>query len=321
MKFKRFKHLALPILLVTLTSCGYGLREYYEGNVYISPIFAENYYRFWDKRIDDKNEKNQITGSHEYLLDEELDLVFTAYEDDNFALVDPSSASELDYAKDYSIYDKDAYLGTGYGQTKKISRIEDSFKNGYVSKLFDGQMFCHGRYQEARVQIDEGGFGSIFKRESDNLDYFALSFKASYDYTRAGEYDFIDERKQDEHGNPIHCNNVPNNLNSGVTLKVSFYEKNDKGFEKHTFKYKIDMTTQTNPTESPGSSKCYIFFGFSFRNYELKRVNGFSISYDFDRTNKQDNPMRDLKDFDGNSITLDYSLMLYEAFLPNTTWH
>ena len=173
-------------------------------------------------------------------------------------------------------------------------------------------MFCHGRYQQARVQLDEDGFGAIFSKETDNLNYIAMSFKASYDYTHAGEYDFNDN------GTIEPNENVSNGLKTGVLLKISLYSKTDDGYEKNTFSYKVNDIL-TNPSESPFDPP-YKFFGFRLGNRHLSRVCGISIEYDFDRDSIADNPMGYLTDGNGNPVRLDYSLMFYEIFMPGTTW-
>ena len=42
--------LIVPSLI--LTSCGYGLKEVYNGVPYNSSNFVDNYYRVWNKNID-----------------------------------------------------------------------------------------------------------------------------------------------------------------------------------------------------------------------------------------------------------------------------
>ncbi len=304
--------LSVSFFAMTLSACGYGLKEYYSGDAYNSGNFQKDYYRVWNTKIDPKNEKNQIVNTNEYNLSSDSDYVFESYNDQNFRLCDEEAQQNLTYVDDYFSGDSDFYLDVGYGPTRKLSRTNSFFRYGYLSKLFDGQMFCHGRYQQARVQIDEDGFGAIFSKETDNLNYIAMSFKASYDYTHAGEYDFNDNGIVEEN------ENVSNYLETGVTLKISLYSKTEDGYDKNTFSYKID-NIKTNPKEDPFNPP-YKFFGFRLGNRHLTRVCGISVEYDFDRDNITDNPMGYLKDGNGNHVELDYSLMLYEIFMPDTTW-
>ena len=303
---KRFKLLSLIIPSIVLSSCGYGLREYYKGDAYVSGDFQKDYYDVWDSKIDKRSGKSAIISTETHELNADQDYVFTEYDDPNFRLVDSSSFKDLTYEDDYFPNDEDKYLDVGYGPTKKMSRLDKSFRYGILSKLFDGQMFCHGRFQYARVQIKESGFGKLFSKETDLNSYFAINFKASYDYTK---YDVADY-------SPWGATNIPNGLLTGVNLKISFYCKSNNGYIQKTFTYPVS-NIMTNGIESPG---IYTFFGFRTANYDLSRVAGFSVEFDFDRDDINANPMRDLKDKNGNPYQLDYSLMLYEVFMPNTTW-
>ena len=303
---KKIKLLSLIVPSILLTSCGFGLKEYYAGDAYTSGNFQKDYYDVWNSKIDKRNKKSAIISIENYELSEDKDYVFTKYSDPNFRLVDSASFKDLSYEDDYYPNDENKYLNTGYGPTKKMSRLDNSFRYGILSKLFDGQMFCHGRFQHARVQIKESGFGTLFSKETDLNTYFALNFKASYDYTK---YDVADY-------SPWGSTNVPNGVYTKVNLKISFYCKSNNGYIQKTFSYPVDKII-TNGAEEP---RIYTFFGFRTTNYDLSRVAGFSVEFDFDREDINANPMRDLKDKNGNPYQLDYSLMLYEVFMPNTTW-
>ena len=305
MKNNKHKFILLPIFFA-LSSCGYGLKEIYPGDAYASGDFQKDYYKVWNEKIDKRSGKCMIIRSETYELSSDTDYVFTEYDDPNFRLVDRDSFTNLNYEEDYYPNDENKYLGTGYGPTKKLSRIDDSFRYGYLSKLYDGQLFCHGRYQYARVQIDESGFGALFAKETNLNTYFALNFKASYDYTK---YEVVDYE-------PYGTTNVPNGILTKVNLKISFYCKEDKGYVQKTFTYPMENIV-TNGSERPSS---YSFFGFRTTNYDLSRVAGYSIEFDFDRDDITANPMKELKDKNGNPYQLDYSLMLYEVFMPGTTW-
>ena len=68
---------------LVLTSCGYGLKEVYDGVPYNSTNFVENYYRVWDKTIDHRNDGNKITKTLDTrVLDYEKDSVFTRMNND-----------------------------------------------------------------------------------------------------------------------------------------------------------------------------------------------------------------------------------------------
>ena len=286
----RFKILFLaPALL--LTGCGYGLKEIYEGSVYISVDYYENFYREWNQDINYHSEKSKVDNLDEdvYQLDKDKDHVFTKFGEENFAYNQP------DYEK-YS-YSSDIYEPPegqlSYGQTFALNKVEPSFKYGYVSKLFNGQMFCNARYEIARVQIDEDGFGMKFNKELDKHSYFALNFKAALDYRRDGKN-----------------TNIPGH-NSEINLIVNFYCKTDSPkLHRVPVSYQIDEIKTNTPEQINGGN--YVFFGFDLSNIKIDRCVGISIEYEL---------------ISDDYITAHpdegwtHCLLLYELFLPNSTWH
>ena len=145
-----------PALL--LTSCGYGLKQIYDGNLYNSPIWENNYYRHFDE-----NTKNS-DYTEEYIDDS--DLPFTSIQDDNFKILEPG-------VTEGQINDESS---NGFGPKNALSNVDESFKYGYTSKLFDGRMHCYGRYETVRVQIDESGMGTLFSKEMVKGEYFLMQF-------------------------------------------------------------------------------------------------------------------------------------------------
>lgn len=286
----RFKYLLLaPTLL--LSACGYGLKEIYPGTVYISVDYYENFYREWNKEINYHQDGNKVENiaQEPYILDEELDHVFTKFGEENFAYNQP------DYEK-YS-YTSDIYEPPegklSYGQTFALNKSEPSLKYGYTSKLFNGQMFCNMKYEIARVQIDESGFGMKFNKEIDHYTYFALNFKASIDYRRDGV-----------------STNIPAH-NSKINMLVNFYCKTDsQKLHRIPVSYQID-NVKTNMSETFDGSN-YVFFGFDLTNVKIDRCVGISIEYEL---------LEDeyIKAHPDEGWT--HCLLLYELFLPNSTWH
>ncbi len=299
MKKQSIKFALLFITPLCCASCSLLLDETYAGNAYNSPVFAENYYKTWDERIDEQSDKYIVSSETQVTLDESEDKVFTSYYSlgstqtvsSNLYLLD-SQTSSLKYSDDNSTGLDDSNLyGVAYGETRKMSRIDDSFRYGYLSKLFDGQMFCEGRYQLARVQIDTQGFGHMFSKELKDYTastYFALNFKAAVDYTNP-------ETPASTH-------------TSDIDLHISFYTRNtDNSLNKQTATYRIE-SIPTNASESHSSS-CYTFFGFSLAKFNISRLCGISIEYTL------------LRDEYAENYGLDYSLMLYEMMIPFTTWY
>jgi hypothetical protein len=287
MKKKPLYFALFAVMGVSLTSCGYALKEVYDGVPFNSTNYAENYYKVWDSRIDSSNNNNQITSKTSRVLEKDRDLIAYSYEDTTFDRLEPE-ANELDYYVD-SVSNNDHLIGEGYGPSKKLSRQDSSFKYGVTSKLFDGQMFCNSKYEQARVQMDEKGFGMVFSKEiyelpsaGQNAGYFALQFKASMDHTNK-------EMQPVAH-------------NQTVDLKISFYCKNDQGFDKVTY------VMENVVAEANGGN--YTFVAFKLNKDELKRIQGLSLEYTFKSIDKPSVA----------NLPLQKSLLIYEILMPYTIW-
>lgn len=200
---------------------------------------------------------------------------------------------------DENVFDKYA-VADEYGEEYKMNLVDDMFNYGYQSKLFDGQVQCLGYYQLARVQIDEGGFSMRFSKEGGELDYFAMQFKATTDNT-AKCYKLNSDELAQKDADMFH--------NSIVNLTISLYTKNDNNeIVKNDFNVEVDFL---NNTTNYGSY--YKFLAFSIKDYNLSRLVGLSFTYEVEDELINWNKTK--------GVDIDYSLMLYEVFLPYTNWH
>lgn len=287
---KRYLKFLVLGLSLPLSACGYALKEVYKGDAYNSPIFENNYYRVWDKGLKD------VELVHEYKINK--DTYFSSFDSEMFKAID-QEGSELTYEVDLA--NKEHPVETLYGQNRKLSKYSSTFSYGYISKLFDGQMFCNAHYQLARVQIDEQGFGRKFSKEGKGFDYFAINLKSSFDYTNTS-------------------NPAPNSILSEVDLTVNFYFKTSDGNRRFSVTMQ-DLKVPTN-TGDGNRRKDYVFAGFDFSIINtdyLSRVYGMSISYKKNGITNSDGS--DINPADKTEYEkLDHSLMLYEVFMPNTTW-
>ena len=103
--------------------------------------------------------------------------------------------------------------------------------------------------------------------------------------------------------------------NSSFTMNVTIYTKEQSKIVGH--KYYRDFTFDNRHTND---GSYYVFYGFEFRSDELSRMVGFSITLD----NLQDELVEwnKGKSIDGVPVPeIDYSLFVYEVFLPHTYWH
>lgn len=220
----------------------------------------------------------------------------------NHALADDefiTSFNEL-YKYDENVLISGYSSADDYGEDYKMNNVNEMFNYGYQSKLFDGQVQCLGYYQLARVQTDPNGFSMRFSKESDKLDYFAMQFKATTDNT-ADCYKVGSEEKAKNDSEMFH--------NSTVHLNVSLYTKNDANeIVRNSFNSTIEFD---NKSTNNGSR--YVFYAFSLKEYNLERLTGLSISYTMED---------ELVDWNKTKgIDVDYSLMIYEMFMPYTNWH
>ncbi len=298
MKLSRFKLLLIAPSLI-LTSCGYGLKEVYEGRPYDSSIFKENYFNVWDKRINPYKEGNKITVTKEnYILDEEQDKVFLSLKDATFKDCDDNWGNYA-YGYDKTAPEGDDEGKLAYGPAVKMTSLDDSFKYGVVSKMFDGQMFCNGDFQKSRTQVESinnddpsKGFGVLFSKETNNASYFMMNFKCSV-------------VKEDDQ-NLGRCDSM-------LELKISFFLKNDTGYTRVPVSYVVDnVPTNSGDGFAADRFNNYVCFGFKLDNIETDRLIGFSLQYEKISDSYSET-------HSGESVL--HAMMLYEVSFPYTTWH
>ena len=264
-----------------LSSCGFSTGYLVEGDRYNSATFKNNYYTHWDNEL--KNAKK---------VDVREANGITSYKD--IASIDPVAHSRYE--------DSDSY-----GANMKMNDVDDMFNYGYQSKLFDGQMVCGAQnghpefaYQLGRVQINSNGFSVRFEKESNDLKYFATQFKATTDNTvkcyKVGSEEFAQNDREQFH-------------NSTVELTISLYTKNDANeIICNPFHQQVQFD---NNMTNVGAH--YVFLAFDLTEYNLTRLVGVSYTFTYDD---------ELINWNKNKgIDIDYSVMLYEMFLPYTSWN
>lgn len=298
------KKLFILPLVVLLTSCGYDLKEVYAGDAYNNPIFEENYYDIYDYRIDKDNPNNTITSVKEVVPAS----FFTTYDELAESGLDKYVYNKTVNGKESHgfLYDADYKVDTsliadfndpnldpskkGYGPSYKLNRTDNIFSYGYISKLFDGNMFCNSLFQLSRVQLNEKGFGVIFDKEMvNNAPYLALNFKAA-----------VNEKNGERIGPHL----------SDIKFTFSFYSKSGSSFSETKFIFDLD-DVPTNPLEMHDNS-AYTFLVLPLAEYNLSRVAGFSMSYELENDTVIDGAV--------DKDAYQYALMLYEIFLPNSSW-
>ena len=151
----KIKHILLPLVAITLCGCSKTDKMYKLG-VYESPYFNSNY----------------------YLKDDIKDFVFTEKEETPLELCSSNSLQGLHEA-DKGGYVWEDPLGNRqdrlWGYHNNLGLVDESFKTGAISKLYDGRVRCDGLYQKSRAQLDKAGYNAKFPMTMSNCDYFAFS--------------------------------------------------------------------------------------------------------------------------------------------------
>lgn len=298
MKLSRYKLLLLFPALV-LSSCGYGLKQTYKGIPYASSVFAENYFNEWNKEINPFSDKNKIVSTSTEMVLGEEDHTFSSFNSQQFRDCE-ANWNTYNYIIDLEDNRPANDNSILYGQDVKLSAIDDSFKYGVESKLFDGQLFCNGGFENSRVQVEptnqgeQKGFGLLFKKECARASYFMMNFKACV--TREdGSY-----------------NGVIKDGKSKIVLHINFYVKGESGYKCVPVSYTLDNVF-TNMSEYHNNYTC---FGFRldrlFDNLNSTRIAGLSVQYEkVSDTYSDANP----------SEKTMHALWLYEISFPHSSWH
>ena len=114
---KKLFYILSIIPTLFLASCGYGLKQIYDGNLYNSPIWENNYYRTYEQGSDVISSKDEmINDGH---------LPFTSFSDPNFLLEEPNFKPGDNYSEETN----------SFSMTNALGNVSDSFKQGYKSKL------------------------------------------------------------------------------------------------------------------------------------------------------------------------------------------
>ena len=279
-----------------LTACGYGLKETYKGIPYHSSNFVENYFKEWNKLINPYSSENKIIEKRDVHSLNDDDLPFRSLDDVNFRDCDKNWNS---YAYNYDIYEPTDDSGRkAYGPAIKLSGYDESFKYGVTSKMFDGQMFCNGDYENARTQIEpineteESGMGVLFSKECNDASYFMMNFKCAIV--------------------PLSNQNIQGE--SDLQITVSFILKNNSGYTYVPVTTKVESVPTNSGDGLSERTNKYVCLGFSLKNLNISRLIGFTIQYE-----KLADTLSAKYGVEGEKIY--HALMLYEVSFPYTTWH
>ena len=162
------------------------------------------------------------------------------------------------------------------------------------------------------MQINRNGFSIRFSKESTDLHYFALNFKASTDNTK---------KCYPVDGTTLATTDTQLFHNSKINLTITLYNKTLNGIEGYPFSMDVEFDNKhTN------DGHYYTFIAFDLEDYELSRLVGVSleftvledalISYKEGKTYIEGGETKNV------DLTIDdYALFLYELFFPYTSWN
>lgn len=288
-----YKLTLIPLLGIILAACG-TTRELYEDGRFNSANFDYNYYTDW-------NHVDEITPNKTFTYK-----VTPVVSDTPYINVDPTNKTRiaglreedqmyndtlLDWNIDYPTED----FGKGYGPTKNLTTIDNSFAYGYLSKLYDGRVRCDGFYTRSRVQLDASGYGTFFPKALTSYKYFAFTARG---------------------GTGKQYENVLN-IDIKINYHLSFYVRNSE--TRSYVRYNFNMNNVPLQTNNGGRTSINLFYFEDVlgENWDKALVNTVAMSLTFDIAS---NPYDDLV-ADRNSGKCHFALMLYEVMLPDSTWY
>ena len=310
---RKIKYLLL-LPLTAITSCGYSASYLVEGNKYVSSVFKENYYTHWDNELKNASKEEAVNVTDKKIIAEQnYQYDLSTHYLHGLEDIDPNFFAEAPDVDEY-------------GEEYKMNSLDDSFRYGYQSKLFDGQMVCGGQngkdeYAQAkgRVQIQESGISIRFSKEGAELHYFAMQFKASTDNTAKDETGHNYKADGTEaHGDEDLFHE------SKLQLTITLYTKVGTSIVGHPFLVDIDLTGQVQQgvdihgdpkmVNKTNNGHVYTFLAFDLEEYDLVRCVGVSVEFKV-----VEDHLLDVNKEKGVDMT--YALFLYELFLPYTRWN
>ena len=282
------KILLLPISMVALTACGFSLKEVYRGDEYNDSVFENNYYDVWDEEL----KKVSESVADEIVMNDKEDTyhVFKSFNDNNLKILE-KNYEKYDYVSDKNYWQEPAEGKLSYGKEIALSKVDNSFKYGMISKLFDGQLFCNGKYQQARIQVranenNVNGFATRFIKEGYYGDYLMMNFKGA---------------TVGKDGKDVSLHSI----SFSIDLHLNLFYKDDNLIKKQKITYN-DLLVNSNIGDTHSRYTC---FGFGLNELDIPNERLVGISFDYDV--KKDGVIDDYQN----------AIFLYEISFVNSIWH
>lgn len=195
-------------------------------------------------------------------------------------------------------------LNEEFGRNNNLTKIDESFAYGYLSKLYDGRVRCEGKFQLSRVQLDKYGYATYFPKKLVNYKYFAFSLRGATDYENSST--------------------DPSPLRGTVYIdaNISFYRHivNSTQYDVVTFK----LLNIPIPCDNGGDTNLVTIYladdmvidGVLNRNYYYDISDAVAMSFDYELKTTRD----DLSDDSQVEKNHHFAVMLYEVLLPKSSW-
>lgn len=272
------KFIFLPLVALCLCGCS-KTDKLYKLRAYESPYFNSNYYL--------KNDTKDFVISREI-------------NESALELCADNSLKGIKEADRGGYVWKDQRNENMWGYHNNLGRVDEAFKKGAISKLYDGRVRCDGLQQKSRAQLDKVGYDAKFPLTMSDCDYFAFSCRGG---TTLPEHTLKDKDK----------------TNFKFNFKVGFFTKDNENSGQY-IKHIYELNNLLIDTDNDSATDLVSF-------YVEKKENGKSVLEDtvamsiewecvdeaLDEFNLTDDRLVKEKDH--------LAIMLYEVFLGNSTWY
>ena len=195
-------------------------------------------------------------------------------------------------------------LNNEFGRNNNLTKIDNSFAYGYLSKLYDGRVRCEGKFQLSRVQLDKTGYATYFPKKLESYKYFSFSLRGATDYENSS-------------ANPSPLRGMVN-----VDIHISFYRHivNSSQYDVVNF----DLANVPIPCDNGGDTNLVTIYmaddiyvdGVLNRSYHYDIRDAVAMSFEYELKTTRD----DLSDDSKVEKDHHFAVMLYEVMFPKSVW-
>lgn len=287
----RRKIIALIALVPLLASCN-KTNELYGGYAYNSPDFMENYFV-------------EHHGVNELKVAEAKSANLSA----NFGYVSSNSLKGVrseDNPENYTWMEYDeANYNKEYGRNHNLTKTDESFAYGYLSKLYDGRVRCEGKFQLSRVQLDRNGYSTFFPKKLYDYKFFAFSLRGATDY-------------ENTRSNPS-----PLSGKVYVDIHITFYQHITNSDQYNTLTF--NLADVEIPCDNGGDTNLVTIYlandyqtesGQVERYYQYLLQDTVAMTFTYELKTTRADLTDDIKVENDHH----FAVMLYEVMFPNSVW-